>query len=409
VAFLKPDTFTFSVKVGPVVGGSQRNHYVDFPEIIAVTSGTFISQTFNTNSTGQKYCELVSTQTVPSGTYALKYFQSSPDSTSWSTLAGTTDYLSNSTTNQYVRYQIEFQNVASYVKPEISAVSINCIATGTWTSDEYFTGNFTSWGTFNASETTEDDNHWTYEISTGAAAGQTGSLWHSIAVSSAIGIPVAPYVRLRATNMFTSSTETIRLDEIGYSYGVVTAHLAQGFEYLGDIYFTVPYAGSTVNNRVMKLDLDAGGWSIFDIAMNAPLVIADNVHFGSPSLGKIYTYPSGNNDDGVAINGYWKSKDYMGDNVYVERTFDKLSAFFNADYSSDLDLTYNIEPTTSTTVNIGLTQTDNSKYIRYNRQLPSGTWGTIFNIQIGNNAANKPFRFYGAQIDYTNDGWRAYP
>ncbi len=99
----------------------------------------------------------------------------------------------------------------------------------------------------------------------------------------------------------------------------------------------------------------------------------------------------------------------MGDNVYVERTFDKLSSFFKADSASDLDLTYNIEPSTSITVNVGLTQSDSSKYIRYNRQLPNGTWGTLFNMQIGNNSADKPFRFYGAQIDFTNDGWRAYP
>jgi hypothetical protein len=182
-----------------------------------------------------------------------------------------------------------------------------------------------------------------------------------------------------------------------------------GFEYKGDIFFSVPYSGSTSNNRVMKLDLNAGGWSIFDIAMNAPLIIGNNVHFGSPTDSKLFTYPSGNNDNGVAVNAYWKSKDYMGDNIYVERTFDKLSAFFDSDYSSNIDVTYNIEPSTAITYNVDLTQTDGSKYIRNNRQLPMGTRGSLFNLKVSNNATNLPFRFYGAVVDYTNDGWTPYP
>lgn len=406
-AFIKPNTLIFKSVLN--YDNTDSFVWVDFPPLIDVTSATFVSQSFNTGTTSRKYCELVSTQTVPGGTYALKWFQSSTDSVTWASLVNTTDYLSNNTTNQYVRYKIEFQDTTSYLKPEISAQSINCIATGTWTSDEYNTGSFASWGTFSANETTDNASHWTHQISTSAVVGGTGSSWYTITNSSAIGIPLTPYVKLRATSNFTSSTETIRLNNIGYSYGLTTAHLAQGFEYLGDIYFAVPYSGSTTNNRVIKLDLNAGGWTIFDIAMNAPLVSGNSVHFGSPTGGKIYTYPLGNSDEGVAINSYWKSKDFMGDNVYVERNFDKLSIFLDSDYSSDVDATYTIEPSTSITYNIPLTQTDGSKYIRNNRQLPMGTRGTIFNLQLSNNAADKPWRFFGSNIEYTNDGWIVYP
>ena len=414
--FYKPTSITFR-NYWELSGGEGHN-YVDFPNSVDITSATFISQTLNTSTTKTKYCYFTSTRTTPettdgggspSYTYALQYIQNSFDAVNWGLRVNTSDYLSNSTTNQYIRYQVDLQDIGNYVKPEVSAFTITCVATGSWTSPEHYIGTIESWGIFRATETTSDISHWTYQISTSATAGGTGSTWYTIANSSAIGIPKAPYIKVRTNNSFTSSTSTVRVDEISYSYSVLSSNLAQGFEYLGDIFFTVPSSGSITNNRVMKYDTQAQGWTIFDIPMNAPLVSGNNIHFGSPTSGNIYTYPSGGNDAGAAINSYWESRDYMGDNVYVTRNFDKLSLFFDSDYASDVDVTYNIEPSTSISYNVTLTQTDGSLYIRNNRQLPTGTNGSIFNLKVANNAADKPWRFYGSIIDYTDDGWVAYP
>ena len=309
--FYKPTSITF--RNYWELSGSEGHNYVDFPNSVDITSATFISQTLNTSTTKTKYCYFTSTRTTPettdgggspSYTYALQYIQNSSDAVNWGLRVNTSDYLSNSTTNQYIRYQVDLQDIGNYVKPEVSAFTIACVATGSWTSPEHYIGTIESWGIFRATETTSDISHWTYQISTSAIAGGTGSAWYTIANSSAIGIPKAPYIKVRTNNSFTSSTSTVRVDEISYSYSVLSSNLAQGFEYLGDIFFTVPSSGSVTNNRVMKYDMQAQGWTIFDIPMNAPLVSGDNIHFGSPTSGNIYTYPSGGNDAGAAINSY---------------------------------------------------------------------------------------------------------
>lgn len=403
-------TLTASVKLS-VVPQSKYCAF-DIEEISpAGSSGTFISQIFNIPSTGTAYGQLLNTSSVTTGSTIDFYIRTSSSSSgnfsTWETLTGDLTYTTTGHAQQY-RFDL-IATTNTLTTPSVSEVTLKTRATGYWESPETLSP-ATSWGVFLANETSDGSPHWTYQMKSSTYVGGTDIASYGAVTSGAvISISTGTYVKVKATNSFTDSSGTVKLNDLTYNYSFVYVKMASAFEYLGDIYFAVPYLGSVTNNRVMKYDISAGGWTIFDIPMNAPLISGNNVHFGSPTDGKIYTYPSGGNDNGAAINAYWKSKDYMGDNVYVTRTFDKLSLFMDSDYSSDVDATYSIEPSTSITYNIALTQTDGSLYIRNNRQLPAGTSGSIFNLKLANNAADKPFRFFGSVIDYTDDSWAVYP
>ena len=195
---------------------------------------------------------------------------------------------------------------------------------------------------------------------------------------------------------------------MAYSWNFKTDQESYGFEYKGDIYFAVPYLYSTTNNRVMKFDTSSGGWHIFDIPMNRPTVINDDIAFGGTTGGYVYKYPFGTNDNGAAINSYWKSKDYMGNNPYVEKEFQRISVIAGKSNGSSLDVTYTVDSNTDYDYSISLTP-DIANFVRNNRVLQLGGTGQFFNLQIGNNAANQPWTFYGASIDYIEKPWRVIP
>jgi hypothetical protein len=223
-----------------------------------------------------------------------------------------------------------------------------------------------------------------------------------------ITISTGTYARVKAVNSFDSSTETVKLNTAYFTDSYSTQHQASAFEYLGDIYFTVPYNNATANNRVMKLDTSSAGWQILGIPMNSPMFVTDSIYFGSVTGGYMYKYPIGNSDNGAAINSYWKTKNFIGDNPYVERQYQTLSMIAGSNAGSSLDVTYTMDTTTSTAYTIDLTSST-AGFVRNNRALPIGERGTFFNLQIGNNAVNQPWTFYGTNITYTDEPWRVIP
>ena len=171
---------------------------------------------------------------------------------------------------------------------------------------------------------------------------------------------------------------------------------------IGRHLFTVPN-GSVANNRIMKYDMKAQGWMIFGIYERAVNVGFDNIHFEAPrpatSLLPVGAAMSAKRGHKLI----WESG--LHDNVYVTRNFDKLSLFFVV-ITLPCERYHNIEPSTSISYNVALTQTDGGRISIITGNYPP-TNGSIFNLKVANNAADKPWRFYGSIIDYTDDEWVA--
>lgn len=375
------------------------------------SSGSFSSGVKVISSPSPRIMTLVSNSSVPANTQIDYFIRSSSSSTGpFTGWEPTTNYLLIAdTTNQYWQYKNVFYNLGTYYPPTIYSIGLIAKTTGYWETPEVSMGGMNSWGIFNADTTTDGLASWNYAIYTSTYAGGTAlAAPEALTDGAVITASTGTYSKILATNSFYAATETVRLDNLSYSWSRSPDKLANAFEYKGDIYFGVPYNNSLSNNRLLKFDVTTGGWNVFDIAENSPLSIDEYVYFGSPTSGNIYQYPIGDSDAGTAINSYWKSKNYIGTNPYVEKKFLKMSIIVGSDYGSNLDVTYTMDTSTSTTYSISLTSST-AEFVRNNRALPFGDTGAFFNLQVGNNAANHPWSFYGANIEYENEPWRVIP
>jgi len=112
------------------------------------------------------------------------------------------------------------------------------------------------------------------------------------------------------------------------------------------------------------------------------------------------------NDDGSAITAYWKSKDFVGSDPFVESLFDSYGFISKTQTGSNIDFTYTVDTTDSTSINYSLTDPNSYSLRRINDKLPAGTFGSFINFKFGNDDADAPFEIYGFVYEYNNKPWR---
>ncbi len=138
---------------------------------------------------------------------------------------------------------------------------------------------------------------------------------------------------------------------------------------------SVPNGSSTTNNLNLVYDYAKAAWYLWNIPANCWTIFrtsgADDLYFGSPSTGFIYKYtPDTYSDSGVAINAYYKTKDFnLGSS-----SNDKIFRKFYVTVNNAQDFVLTVEPTidmgTSATATYAIgAQASNSLW-------GSITWGT---------------------------------
>lgn len=161
--------------------------------------------------------------------------------------------------------------------------------------------------------------------------------------------------------------------------------------------------GSTTNNKIIKYDLLNQGWLLYDIPINGMYIRNQRLYFGSPTAGYIYKFGDITNDNGAAINSYWKSKDLIGNNPFVDKDYTRLSLSLLSVTNSSMTVTYTVNGSSSTDVVVPLSSS--ASFIKKNRNFPQGTTGSTFNVKFGNNAADQPFEVFGIAIDFNPKSW----
>ena len=165
--------------------------------------------------------------------------------------------------------------------------------------------------------------------------------------------------------------------------------------------------GASANNKILKYDLLNQGWVIHDLPMNGMYERSQSLYFGSVDAGKIFKFGDVDNDNGSAINAYWKSKDFFGTSPFVDKDYKTLSVFAGSVANSSMTVTYSVSGTSSTAVTIPLYNSRRS-FVNFNKNLPLRVGNTI-NVQFGNNAADQPFEVYGIQVGTNEKVWTTYP
>jgi len=163
--------------------------------------------------------------------------------------------------------------------------------------------------------------------------------------------------------------------------------------------------GAATNNYILRYELENQAWTLYDIAANGFYVKGNSLYFGSATSGKVFKYGDTDNDNGSAINSYWKSKDFFGSDPFTENEYRKMSVSAKMVENSSMTLIYTTNGSSSTAYTIPL-YSASSNFIKNNRNLPAGRSGAYLNVQVGNNAADQYWELFGVGYTYEPKPWK---
>lgn len=224
-------------------------------------------------------------------------------------------------------------------------------------------------------------------------------------------VAVGPYVTWTATFTRTASTQNPTLNDVTVNWfeGSQTRHFGT-VDKNHRLMWSVAEGTATVPNVTYIYDPRFESWLKYSFPMDAPARVGDSIYFGGVSTGVVYNWPSGNSDDGSAMTAYWKSKDFVAPDPFIEKDFLTYSILGNAQSGSNIDFTYTVNTSSAVSSNYSMTaDVSGSNYRRINSYFPSGEFGTLLNLKFGNDDADAPFEIYLLKYDYAERPWRVLP
>lgn len=317
------------------------------------------------------------------------------------------------TTNPYVNGRLKNAANTSAYSGYDAYFSVGNSSAVYLTTHTLLSTGITSWGQFLAGYSVADGDSIAFvlysdtnsAINTANATTFTAS--QTITSGSIPSISTGSYATLSAVFTRSASTNTSSLNDLTLNYyeGVVPrTYVALDRDFR--IFWSVVENSATKNNAVYVYDRRFPVWLKYDMALTAPIKDGESIYFGGVSTGVIYTYPSGNTDNGSAITAYWQSKDFLSQDAFVEKQYNNFSFLANTNTGSNLDITYEIDASTTVTYNVSLTDPNNLAIRRYNRPFPIGTFGTFINVKFGNDDADAAFTLHVLKYEYDYKRWR---
>ncbi len=145
-------------------------------------------------------------------------------------------------------------------------------------------------------------------------------------------------------------------------------------------------------------------WLLYDLPCNGFLVRQNRLYFGDSTKGYVYKFGDIDNDNGGAINAYWKSKDFFGGSPFSPQELANISVVGKAVSGSTVTITYSINGSSDVAFYFPLASS-NSLFINKNKNIPAGTIAGDYSVKFGNNAADQPFEIYGIQVGIRPKSW----
>jgi len=379
--------------------------------------GRFGSQIFDTHFSTPTWGAFSSTFTVSPGETAISFYTIvSNDGVSFDTeILATDNKKVTSAQKRFIKYFADLTTTKSTKTATIDEVGLLAATTGQYITQCIQPGsNISSWGLLSCTESITGNASIVY------AATSTPNC-NSIAPSSwtfttqvnntALTVSTKAAVYLRFTSLLTSATEQARIDActLYWNNGVVSPPVSGVFDSINNaIFWTAAINNSSYNNRVIKYDLNLNEFFPFDLAANALKIIDNSVYFGSSNGGYWNKYGASgvDSDNGSAINAYWKSRDFSGEDPFREKTFQKISVIARNQGSGSATVTYTTSDNSSGSYSVSLATTAGVNYIRKNYFLPRLSPHTFMNVKFSNNVANGPFEILGLRLDYFIQPWR---
>lgn len=328
------------------------NFWSEWDDIeIPNSTGSILSQSFDTALTTPTWGLIEITSTVPIGTtWTYETQTSSSSAGTWETLAtATNDTQIPSAQKRWIRYKISVDVTtppySSDSEPRITDVTISAASTGTWTSAEtYLSNDLSTWGLLQSSETTAGLATWTYKMRSSTYSGGTASAsWGSVTNNATIGIATGAYIQAQATNSFPVSTDTAKINSLTVNYNEgAEAESSCAEVYEGRYYWFGQSEGGSENDLGYVLDSNLAWTKLTGLYVRSATILDGNLYTGdslTSNGGFVRMQDTGTNDDGTAISAYWQSKDFLLASDEIMKTVsDVYTTFVGADTSVDLTL-----------------------------------------------------------------------
>lgn len=370
-----------------------------------ITSGAFTSQTFDTSFTSSTV-QLQTTWTANTSTptFAVQHTSSTNTPIQWATL--TTSTGTNSVANRYVRY-VSTISIGSGDNALTAITNATLVArsSGSYYSAVNNASALTSWATFGANDggniayfTRASTNSFTVLSSTPA--------WIAQSKNATVTASTGTFMQMRGDFTVSAATQNTSLNDFTFNWFEGTSADKAYIKYWNDyVWVSVSSGTSGLNNRVLRWDLLNETWLMDDIASNGFLVDNNTLYFGSPSVGKVYKYGSGlTTDDSGPITARWKSKDFMGQDPFVQSNYTQTDFVVKQASGTILAVTYTLDASSSTSYNLNLY--DNGRAIIRKGTNLSSKNGTFYNIQFGDSSSNARWEVLGVRTLYTPLAWR---
>lgn len=375
-----------------------------------IYSGSFTSRSFDTALSNNVWGSASATYSANSHTMSFQT-QASSDGSSWDTAASWTPASApTSAGKRYLRYIVSMSTAtAGTGLPHLDdATFISRASTGTFVSQDKQIGTAaTSFGSFNVNQTLNSGTISYYIRTATSQGGLSAASRTALTNQSLITATIRPWIRVEADFTAATYSQNPQLDDFTVQWNEGSVSRNQGIvDKNHRLLWTVAEGVNTVPSATYIYDQRFDSWLKYSVALDAPARVGDAIYFGSTTSGTVYTFPSGNTDNGSAFTAYWKSKDFVGSDPFVEKDFLSYGLLAKTQSGSNLDVIYTINTTASTTANHSLTDPNSLTLRRINANFPSGKFGTFINFRIGNDDADAPFEFYGFKFDYRLRPWR---
>lgn len=386
-----------SVLVDDIVGGSST-----------ITAGSFTSRTFDTAFSSSLARGLAS-WTVSTSTPIFALQHSTSTTGVWSTILTSTG--SESYVNRYVRYVASFTVSGSDdANTTFDDASIVSASSGTYYSAVKNAPNLTQWSTFGASVQDNGGSQAFYVRSSTNAFTVRSSTpsWTSQSNGGLITVSTGTYFQARDDFSITSATSAPTLNEFSFNWFEGSASdQAYSIYFDNSIWWTVAYgAGQSTNNYIFKNDLINDGWTIYDFGTGGFSIQNNSLYFGSTSAGNLFKYGTQTSDNGTAISAYWKSKDFTGQDPWLENQYKQLDTYFARADNATVSVSYFLNTsTTSTSYNVGLSSATRTVIVN-KKLLPSGKFGTTFNYKVSDSATTSQWELFGFRMIFEPQAYR---
>lgn len=381
--------------IDQVLGGSST-----------ITTGSFTSQTFDLGFSSSTVQLSTFSWTSNTSTPTFSIVTATASTGPWYTLTSSSNTWALG--NRYVRYVTTITIGSSDNALTAITAAVLTRSTGTYYSAVHNAPSLTSWDTVTATRQDNDGTHTFYTRSSTNSFTTLSSTptWVVQTAGAAVSASTGTFFQLRDDFAITYSTQTPTLNDftVNWFEGNSTDQ-AYMLYFDNAIWESVAFgAGQSLNNYIFKRDLINDIWTLYGFGANGMTIQNNNLYFGDPSAGNLFIYGSGTSDNGTAINAFWKSKDFVGTDPFLQSQLLNIDVFAKKDQGTTLTATYTLDTSTATSYSISLSTS--TSIIQNRKNLPNGKLGYAFNFKIGDTSQLSSWEVFGWRFSFAQLPYR---